>query len=136
MIVDTSALLELFAVRTQTREIAATLIDADSAKTSAVCVLETASILRQTDGPDSVERFLTFLIQQKIKIIPFDGDQLLAALLGDASYSAKGADQTNRNLRLAELATYGLAKHLGEAVLHSNAKLASTDIVSARNDGL
>lgn len=136
MIVDTSALLELFAARTQAEEIASVLIDADTAKTSAVCVLETASILRQTDGPESVERFLTFLIQQKIKIIPFDGDQLLAALLGDANFSTNEPGQTNRNLRLAELATYGLAKHLGESVLHSNAKLASTDLVSAGDDSL
>ena len=136
MIVDTSALLELFATGSKSKEIASALVEADSAKTSAVCVLETASIIRQTDGPESVERFLAFLIQQKIKIIPFDGDQLLAALLGDASYSSNEPDQTNRNLRLAELATYGLAKHLGEPVLHSNAKLAATDLVSARDDSL
>lgn len=134
MIVDTSALLELFASRTQTSKIASVLIEADSPKASAVCVLETASILRQTDGPECVERFLAFLIKQKVKIIPFDGDQLLAALLADASYSSNEPDHTNRNLRLAELATYGLAKHLGEPVLHSNAKLASTDLVSAGSD--
>ena len=133
MIVDTSALLELFAARSQAQDLASTLVQSDTAKTSAVCVLETASVLRQTDGPESVERFLTFLIQQKIKIIPFDGDQLLAALLGDANFAADGTGKPNSSLRLAELATYGLAKHLGEPVLHTNAKFASTDLVSARD---
>lgn len=130
MVIDTSALLELFASREGARQTAAALTDNDGAKASAVVVLETAAILRQNEGPESVERFLSFLIAQKIKIIPFDGDQLLASLLGDARYAKTSDNKIARDMRLAELATYGLAKHLGEPVLHNNQKLSETDLVA------
>lgn len=133
MIIDTSAFIELFASGSSATRIAEALTKSNDLKVSSVSVLETAALIRRQHGRAGVDQFLEFIIQHKIQIIPFDGDQLLAALLGEAAYG-EGTDSgthVGSNLRLAELCTYGLAKSGNEPVLHTNKNLRRTDLEDA-----
>ena len=133
MIIETSALVEMFSGGQRSEDLAAKILNAKAPKVGAVTVLETAAILRRQKGRGAVDRFLEFLVVQKISIVPFDGDQLLSSLLGDAAYGdgSENGEASGTNLRLAELTTYGLSKHLDEPLLHCNVNMRRTDLDDA-----
>jgi len=92
---------------------------------SAVSALETTCVLESRHGERAGVEFELFLHKIKIKVMPFDEEQLEIAR---EAWRRFGKGRHAASLNLGDCAAYALAKAAGEPLLFKGNDFAQTDI--------
>ncbi len=126
IVVDSSALIAIAFAEPEKAAFDGIIAGPERCLLSAVNAYETATILRMRWGPGAVALLRKMLENNRIEIIPFDEEQVLAAAEAYGHYG-KGIHSKAR-LNLADCAAYALAKTMDAPLLFKGDDFAHPDV--------
>ena len=126
IVVDSSALIAIAFAEPEKAAFDGIIASPERCLLSAVNAYETATILRMRWGPGAVALLRKMLENNRIEIIPFDEEQVLAAAEAYGHYG-KGIHSKAR-LNLADCAAYALAKTMDAPLLFKGDDFAHPDV--------
>lgn len=126
IVVDSSALIAIAFAEPEKAAFEGIIGGPERCLLSAVNAYETATVLRMRWGPGTVALLRKMLENNRIEIIPFDEEQVLAAAEAYGHYG-KGIHSKAR-LNLADCAAYALAKTMDAPLLFKGDDFAHPDV--------
>ena len=126
MVIDTSALIAIFANEPERRPFIEAIEAADSRLLSAATFVEISIILESRHGADGLRDLDLFLNRAGIGLTPVDDEQAREAR---RAFSRFGKGRHPAGLNLGDCFAYALAITAGEPLLFMGEDFARTDVV-------
>jgi ribonuclease VapC len=129
IVLDSSAIIAVLLLEPEAVVFAGIVGTAPLLVMSAMQLHETGVVLHRRGGMPAVQRFMRFVREHNIRVIPFDEQ---AALDATAAYQRYGKGTGHpAQLNLADCAAYALATRLGVPLLFKGEDFARTDVARA-----
>jgi len=126
MIIDTSAIVAIMRGEPDAERLAHAILKKPMAKISAATLVEVFAVLDVRGHPAQARRVDQLLAELRIKVVPFDEAQALAAR--DAYRDFGRGSGTRAKLNLGDVFSYALAAITGEPLLFVGDDFNHTDI--------
>ncbi len=129
IVVDTSAILSILLLETDSGQIAASLENSDRRYVSAATLLEAFCVVRRPGLQSHREKLQPFVDHLDLTVMPFENSHLEIA---KAAYARFGRGSKHAaGLNMGDCYSYALAKALDLPLLFKGNDFIHTDIVSA-----